>query len=342
LAITVSLLLISASKIIEQIFNSEVVAKGVILIAPGLILFSINKVLSAILNGMLYMKEFAVAQALRPLTIILCIAFCIYAKFPEYWLSVSLSFGELTTFLWLSIILFKILPIRFYIFKSQQFKNWMYQHFLFGIKGFVSGFLAEINTRVDVIMLGIFVSDEMVGVYSFASMFAEGFYMLTTVIRNNINPILSKMVIAKDFDGITKFIDKIRRWFCPTISLIILIFISLYPLFLKMVFRTEKYDLYIQSWLVIIILLLGILVASGYIPFENILIQGGNPTYQSLLTVINVTSNIIFNAIFIPLIGISGAAIGTTCAYLISTVYLCQMVQHCFGFSLFRLNFSSK
>ena len=41
-------------------------------------------------------------------------------------------------------------------------------------------------------MLGYFMSDTIVGIYSFASTFAEGFAQLSTVIRQNVDPIVGK------------------------------------------------------------------------------------------------------------------------------------------------------
>ena len=52
--------------------------------------------------------------------------------------------------------------------------------------------LIELNTRVDIIMIGIFMSDEKVGIYSFAALFAEGFYQLLIVLQNIMNPIMAR------------------------------------------------------------------------------------------------------------------------------------------------------
>ena len=39
---------------------------------------------------------------------------------------------------------------------------------------------------MDIVVLGLFVSDALVGFYSFAIMFADGFYQILVVIRRNI------------------------------------------------------------------------------------------------------------------------------------------------------------
>jgi len=47
-------------------------------------------------------------------------------------------------------------------------------------------------------------NDYIVGIYSFALRFAEGFYQLQVVIRRNINPMIAQYIAKKDFLYITK------------------------------------------------------------------------------------------------------------------------------------------
>ena len=44
------------------------------------------------------------------------------------------------------------------------------------------------NTRIDIFMLGIFLSDQLVGIYSVAALFVEGFLQIIVVLQNNFNP----------------------------------------------------------------------------------------------------------------------------------------------------------
>ena len=52
------------------------------------------------------------------------------------------------------------------------------------------GVLLEMNSKIDIFMIGIFLSDSKVGIYSFCALFVEGFQIFT-VLQNIYNPILS-------------------------------------------------------------------------------------------------------------------------------------------------------
>ena len=65
-------------------------------------------------------------------------------------------------------------------------------HLVYGTKSAVSGMLLELNSRVDVLMIGYFLDDARVGIYSFASTLAEGVFQLLVVLQNNYNPLIAR------------------------------------------------------------------------------------------------------------------------------------------------------
>ena len=71
--------------------------------------------------------------------------------------------------------------------------------------------LIELNTRVDIIMIGIFMSDEKVGIYSFAALFAEGFYQLLIVLQNILNPLMARNFSESKLDEIYKKFQNIKQ-----------------------------------------------------------------------------------------------------------------------------------
>ena len=58
----------------------------------------------------------------------------------------------------------------------------------------MSGILTEVNTRVDILVLGYFHGDTLVGVYSFAAILAEGFSQLPMVVRRSIDPLRKPII----------------------------------------------------------------------------------------------------------------------------------------------------
>lgn len=78
-----------------------------------------------------------------------------------------------------------------------------------------------------------------------------------------------------------------------------------------------------------LILMAGITVASGYVPFGLLLVNGGFPGVQSLMVVLIVLTNTLGNFILIPFWGSIGAAVATTLANILSVVLLKFFARRC-------------
>ena len=91
------------------------------------------------------------------------------------------------------------------------------------------------NTRIDVIMLGFFLDDKSVGIYSFAAFFAEGFLQLIIVIQNNLNPKIALLSGKNSLKELNLFLIKVRnisyKFISPSGILIFTIYCSQLQLF---------------------------------------------------------------------------------------------------------------
>ena len=78
-------------------------------------------------------------------------------------------------------------------------RDWVVRHYKFGTKGLAAGLFTEVNSRVDVLMIGFFLSDRATGIYSFAAMLVDGVYHVLAMVRINFNPILVAAIRDKDW-----------------------------------------------------------------------------------------------------------------------------------------------
>ena len=164
--------------VVADLLESPGVFVGLGLAIPGLLFFSLNKVLLNVLNGMRSMRAYAIFQALRFLLILISIIVMLLLGRPGEELALSLTTSELVLFvLLLGYINLRVARLRV----TARTNAWYRKHLSFGGRGFFSGFLSGLNTRVDVVMLGYFSGDAMVGVNSFAAIMAEGFAQITLV-----------------------------------------------------------------------------------------------------------------------------------------------------------------
>lgn len=312
---------------IGTILQSPNISISLLYIIPGLVCFSLNKILFSILNGYRLMKAYAVAQALRYIFMIILLTLLILMQSPIYVLPVIFSGAEIILTVLLAFYIF-----RFYSsVNPRNFDFWFRKHIQFGTKSFASGALNEINTRVDVLMLGFFTNDRMVGIYSFAAILAEGFFQLIVIIRNNINPIMTRLFFENQIDQMENMIKRGIKIFYPAIAILGLLAIIGFPFLTELIMPNRDF---MNSWFVFIILILGIILSSGYLPFNMLLIQTGHPGHYTSMVSLTVLINILLNWLLIPWLGIYGAAIATSVSIILSVMYLKIFTKRILGIKI--------
>ncbi len=331
-SLVVAVILLSLQSVISHLFDSVQVAASVPYVAGAVGLFAVNKCLLATLNGLERMRDFSILQSLRYIIIVAALLIAGNSQADAGELSAAFLFGEAGVCIVALLSLLKYLrPQAFQILKPI-----MLSQARFGAKGFVSGLLLEANTRVDILLLGVFTTDARVGVYSFPAIIAEGALQSLVVVRNIFNPQLAKAMLA---EGHAEVRDKFRataKLIYPGFTLLMLG--ALLGLYVVLNFFLHSPDLQ-EQMTIATILLLGILVYSAYVPFDQLLIHVGKPGYHSWLIFIQVLTNIVLNLLLIPKWGLMGSAIATGLAFALNPLYLNIFLKRHSGFSLgiFRL-----
>ncbi|MED5396641.1 MAG: polysaccharide biosynthesis C-terminal domain-containing protein [Pseudomonadota bacterium] len=303
------------SEIIGHLVDSSPVGKGIALAAPGLFLFAINKVLMAVLNGERRMKTFAVAQGARVAVILVSCLIIGMLRMPAHVLGASFTIAELAIF---PLLLAVVRPRLRGHFLGNGLADWLARQFRFSVRAVANGFLAESYIRVDIVMLGVFVSDRDVGIYSFAALFSEGLYQVPVVIRTIANPVLVRLVLVRDLLKLSRFVRRVMLFslgiFFAAAAAVLAIFPYLAPYFPDFLIA--------KSYSILVILAGGLFIYSAFIPLDFILMQAGMPGRQSSLMTVNVCLNVALNLALIPVYGIQGAASATAISFAFSALTL--------------------
>ncbi|MCJ7544530.1 MAG: polysaccharide biosynthesis C-terminal domain-containing protein [Phycisphaerae bacterium] len=307
-----------------RVLGDANVATGMAWATLGLFFFSINKVLMAVLNGYRRMKLYAVFSALRPVLMVAALGGIILAGWPGSRLAGIFSASEIVLFIGLGTSVRRHLGVP----RWRELKLWIGTHLPFGAKSFASGMLMELNTRVDVLMLGYFTSARLVGGYSLGATLAEGLSQLSIVFRTNFNPLLTRYLTEGRGEELRSLFRKGKRAGYLAVGGVGALAILLFPHVVGFVTRSPDFR---QSWLVFAILTGGIIVTAGYTPFGQILIQGGRPGWHCLMTLAAVLFNVLFNGLFIPVWGLAGAAVATALALCFSVVLINILAYRFFG-----------
>ena len=312
---------------IGNFLDSPDVAASIRILMPGLVLFCLNKVLINVVNAYEEMKAYAVFRSLRFILIPILIIVVIIGRWDDPLLSLSLTVTEVILFLFLAVYVFtRLVRIRF---SFDALGNYL-DHIRFSLKGFFSGVLVELNTRLDVLILGYFVDDYSVGLYSFVAVLAEGYSQFSYALRWNIDPELGRLLHADNQSGIEKLAGEVRKKYYYLILFGGILICAAYPFAYRLL--NGEY-----SWLssiMFFVMMIGVLLGAWYRPFSGIILQGGKPGFYTIYILALLLGDGILNILLIPSFGILGAAVVTMITYLLEGVYLRFAARRLFGVRL--------
>lgn len=275
---------------------------------PALIFFSMNKVILGWLNGCSMMKAYAFFQAAR--NCLIAASLCVFAYGGLQGELLSVVFFVSESILFLTAVLYLSGHWRLsFVWHGNYYRRLV----SFGIRILPANAVLELNTKMDVICLSLILRDEyIVGIYSFAAMFCEGFYQLFVVVRKIINP---KITEAWYSGKLTRFIDGLNsrqmKYVYPAgICSLLLLCAGFYGL-LWIMGNTS----YLQGMPLIVGTCLFMVINAKSIVFGNILSQTGHPAQESLVNIMTTVWNGIANVGLIPFLGMYGAALATGLSY---------------------------
>jgi O-antigen/teichoic acid export membrane protein len=195
----------------------------------------------------------------------------------------------------------------------------------------ISGTILEMNSRIDLLMLGYLTNHTAVGVFSFASMIAEGIAQFPLMVRVSVDPLLGRHFSRGDKAEIETMSRQVKRVFFPAMSALGITAVLLFPMAVKLLVGTKTVE---GSWGVLAILMTGILLNSGYRPFLGIVLQGGRPEVHTLLSLGLIAANLCLNRLMIPMLGIYGSALSTAICLVLETVFIVHFARRLFSIRL--------
>ncbi len=313
--IIISLLYTFSNHILNQ-FNIRDFTYPFLSMLPAILFFSLNKVLLMGLIGLNNIRGYSFFNGIRYIFLLFYLIIFYFVSIPDKLLGLIFSCSEFTIFLILVVYFF------YYVNRFQMPDiEWIKTHLSFGFRGLWGGALMETNTKIDILMIGYFLSEKSIGIYSFASMIADGFSMLYYVLRKNIEPIIGNAFFKKEPEIIVKTIRQFRKRYVPFIITAGITIVSIYPFVFGKILHIDR-EIVFKSWHVILILI-GFNICTSFIqPFIGFVNLAGKPEYFSMTILISISLNITLNSILIPHFNLIGAAIATGIVFTFQNVML--------------------
>lgn len=291
------------------------IAEGMLWAAPGLFCFAVNKVLLGVVNGLRRMRAFAIYTSLRYVLIAVGLVLARWwgldaAQLPAIW---TFTEGALL------LVLLGELVVTVRLARGAGWVRWAKRHLDFGARGVTATLAAEINSKLDVWLLGTVASNAQVGIYALASALFEGVMQLAVVLQNLVNPVLARQIATgahRDAEGIMR---RTRRWFVPLLSAAALLGAAAYPLLIPPLIGDP--DFVDGAW-PFAILMAGVVLASPYLPFTQVLLMAALPGWHTGYVLATVAVSFAGNTALIPLLGMRGAALSAAASLVTSALLL--------------------
>ncbi len=301
---TVLALSLAAGPVLEALGRSDLTT-GIRLGIAGSGAFALNKVLLNALNALARFRAFGAAGATRGVLLIVSGGALAALGAPGARLPLLLLLTEACLAAILAVLLRQELFGGKWDYASTA--TWARTSLRFGVRGFAGGFLSDLNARVDVLCLSLFVDDRAIGIYSLAAVLAEAAHQVPIVVRSLQSPRIVMLVAKRDADGLRELLALFRRTLQPAMLVAGGLAVALYPTAARLLGG----DGFTEGRLSFAILIAAVWVVSAHTPFTLLLVQGGDAAGNSLLLTAAVLANVTGNLALIPLLGITGAAVAT-------------------------------
>lgn len=327
-ATIVALVGLALTPAIASLFDDDRISAAWAVTVPGLWAFSINKVLFGIVNGARQMRTFAVLQALRYILMMAALGALMLREAGGAWLMLVLTVAELML---LPALAWRVWTIAGG-WQRGGLRGEMRRQVWFGARAFLSGAILELNTRVDVLFIGAIVGTATAGVYSMALLVAEGIAQTLAVVRNSVNPVLTRAVEQRDFEGLLAFSRRIGAAITVGMLLLSLIAVVAYPHFVQFVLADTRYD---AGWLSLCVLMAGLTATAAAQIFGMVLTQAGRPALHTGAVAIVLAANSLGNWLLVPSLGMLGAALATSTSYVVGALLIWGIARRVLGVRLF-------
>jgi O-antigen/teichoic acid export membrane protein len=294
---------------VPRLFMTEGLARAWLLAVPGLYFFALNKVLINIANGLERHTVFAAAQSGRPVLLLAICCFWIYENWSGQTIALSLTLSEASLTMALLAYFIRADGAAAPSGLAREGERMLG----FGLRVLPGSALADLNTRIDIIVLGLFVPAAATGVYTLAAWIAEGALQLPAAVRPLLSARLAQLSSSRDDAALRALVRQVGAATMAATASILTAICLCFPLAVEPVLADP---LYREALWPLVILSTGVVVASYYLPFDFLLSQSGRPLAQSAVRGTMIGVNILLSLALVPPLGVVGAAAAYSLSFL--------------------------
>ncbi len=292
--------------VVGAIVESTPLVTAIRFASGGLVFHALAKVIAAGLNGSRRMTAFSTVAAARAAGMLIAVVILGATDATTGRLGLIFLASEICA---LAVALIAWGPVRprFSLEHARELAS-------FGAKAAVAAVTVEVNSRIDIAVLGIAASDQAVGVYTLAATAFEGAFQIFVVLRNQVNPAVALAIGQDQPERVDALFRRLRPWTLLVSGIVLVLAGVLVGPAVNILGLSQ---LFLEARAPLVILLAGLVVAAPLLPFDQLLVVGGEPGAQSRVVLQSLMVNVAISVALVPLLGGIGAAIGTVSAVIV-------------------------
>ena len=195
--------------------------------------------------------------------------------------------------------------------------------------------IGYLNTHLDMLLIGYFLTDEKVGIYAVAVMLARFLLMIPQAIQRISYPLTAEQYGKKNIKQIEKLINILMRYTFVIISILGLITIFFGEFLIHLMY--PRHTIFLNAFFPMVILIIGFSLYSISVSIGGTFTALGKPDITLKLRSLAVVGNILLNIYLIPIYGLIGGAIATAISVNISMCFNFYILKNKMDY---RINFT--
>lgn len=194
---------------------------------------------------------------------------------------------------------------------------------------FVEGF-AFLLINADVLMVGVFLKPDDVGVYFATIKILALVHFVYFAVKAGSAHRYSQLMHEGNTEQLTRFVrDSVSWTFWPSLLMALIVLALGYPLLA--LFGPS----FVQGYPLLFILVFGLVARSSVGPSESLLNMSGNQRLCAAIYAVTLSLNIVLNVVLIPRFGLAGAATATAVSMIFEALTLSIAVYRRLDISMF-------
>ena len=297
-------LFVLAPLINQYTLNQQVFVDALRVFALVLPFDTLSKLVSGTFRGIeLATYQVFVAKVLRPVLRLAAVGIALLVGFSLVGTIGTLVIASVATFVLASLVLFRRTRLRPALPASA---GEAYEFFDYSMPLMFSRAGSVLYTRIDIFMVGFFLSSEAVGFYNIGFLVSSVVTLPLVGLSQIFSPIASRLFEANDYEGLDSMYSTVTRW-TFSVSLLASLFVVVYARGILAFFGPTV----VRGAPVLRLFALGQLLNAGVGPSNDLLMMTDHERLTFLNHWVFGVGNVVLNYVFIREFGFVGAAFAT-------------------------------